>query len=185
MARTTRTGEDYVAAAPRDRLATAFGRSSNPIAVNGGSSPVPVPALAPAPADAAILPTRRAGLRSAKNPNKAAQSQHKTKSSQCEKVSKKTKTKAKPKPKPTKKECIICVTTRQVGHSAGRGFKEVEGSCEHFQNTCNVCIAKMVKEKITKRDLEEAVLVCPFSECEYVLDYNSITEVIFKGAREK
>ncbi|KAL1613250.1 hypothetical protein SLS60_001482 [Paraconiothyrium brasiliense] len=89
------------------------------------------------------------------------------------------------KPKPVKKECSICATTRQVGTSAGRGFKVVEGACEHFQNICNICIGKMVKEKIVKRDLDEAVLVCAFPDCEYVLDYTTIMGMIFKGAREK
>lgn len=90
-----------------------------------------------------------------------------------------------PKPKPVRKECIICVTTRQVSNCAGRGFKAIEDSCDHFQNICNVCIGKMIKEKIVKRDLDEAVLVCAFPDCEHVLDYNTIMQMIFKAAREK
>ncbi|KAF2438869.1 hypothetical protein P171DRAFT_436762 [Karstenula rhodostoma CBS 690.94] len=162
-------------AAPQPTPPTASGSAGNPISLRGSNSPAPAAPAIPAP------PTGRSGLRSAKSLGTVAVGQPTT---QGNRVAKAAPKKKEPKPKPIKKECFICATTRQVSNCAGRGFKAVEGACDHFQNTCNVCIGKMIKEKIVKRDLDEAVLVCAFPDCEHVLDYNTIRQMIFKGARE-
>ena len=86
---------------------------------------------------------------------------------------------AKRKPKPAKKECVICATTRSIGNAAGRGFRPLKDMCSHFKDTCNPCITKMIKDEMSRRDLEEAVLACPFPECEHQLDYNDLAKLIF------
>jgi hypothetical protein len=148
---------------------TNSGSIGNPISIRDSNSPAPA------------APTSRPELRTAKTLAKAAMGQPKMKGDRVGKAA----PRKKEKQQPVKKECIICVTTRQDGNSAGRGFKMIEGACEHFQNICNVCIGKMVTEKIAKRHLDEAVLVCAFPDCEHVLDYNTLMQLIFKGAREK
>ncbi|KAL5406318.1 hypothetical protein PMIN03_007883 [Paraphaeosphaeria minitans] len=154
--------------------ATGSGSSSHPISIRDSNSPAPAVPVNPAP------PAGRAGLRSERKLGKITAGQPVTKGNRAGKSAKKKE----PKPQPLKKECIICITTRQVSNCAGRGFKAIDGACDHFQNTCNVCIGKMVKEKIIKRELDEAVLVCAFPDCEHVLDYNTIMNMIFKAARE-
>ncbi|KAJ4358725.1 uncharacterized protein N0V89_003309 [Didymosphaeria variabile] len=171
MARTRGTGRAVEQSLPPSNT----GSSGNPTVLRGSNSP------APAAADAPALPISRSGLRPAKSLGRIIVGQQTMKGNRVEKAAPKKK---EPKLKPVKKECIICVTTRQVGNSAGRGFKAVEGACEHFQNTCNVCIGKMIKEKIVQRDLGEAILICAFPDCEHVLDYHTIMGLIFKGARE-
>ncbi|KAK7182255.1 IBR domain-containing protein [Paraphaeosphaeria sporulosa] len=168
MARKTATSRKAATAA------TGSGSSRRPISTRHRNSLAPAVPANPGP------PANRAGLRSRKKLGTIAVGQPVTKGNRVEKEAK-TK---EPKPQPVKKECIICITTRQVSNCAGRGFKAIEGACDHFQNTCNVCIGKMIKEKIVKRDLDEAVLVCAFPDCEHVLDYNAIMTMIFKAMRE-
>lgn len=150
-----------------------------PTASGSPSRPVPVANSNSSASAAPAHPAVRSGLRTVKPLGTVNVGQPSTDGNRVKKEVKKA------QPKPIKKECVICITTRQVNNCAGRGFKANEDACEHFQNTCNVCIAKMIKEKIVKQDLDEAVLACAFPDCEYVLDYNTIMQMIFKAAREK
>ncbi|KAF1965085.1 hypothetical protein BU23DRAFT_561360 [Bimuria novae-zelandiae CBS 107.79] len=148
------------------------GSSQNPILIRGSNSP---------PSEALPTPGNRRSMRlqSAKEEPQMTVAKRRTKGSRVVKAVEKAS-----KPKPVLKDCLICCTARPVINRAGRGFKTIEGTCEHFQNICNACIGTMINEKIVKRDLDEAVLACDYPECEHVLDYNTVAKLIFKVCRE-
>ncbi|KAF2867808.1 hypothetical protein BDV95DRAFT_162295 [Massariosphaeria phaeospora] len=88
----------------------------------------------------------------------------------------KTKTKRQPKAKP--KECIICATEK-----GPRCYRQLEGLdfCEYFRDTCLVCVQKQLKSKVLDRQLDDAVLECPFHDCDGVLDCEAVRQMVPKG----
>lgn len=88
-------------------------------------------------------------------------------------------------PEPVMKDCCVCWETRQVGDVAGIGFKVIKGSCEHIQDTCNVCIGTMIELEISERNLDEPVLACGIHDCEYVLKYQDIMQLISKADQDR
>lgn len=149
----------------------AAGSAQNPISIRDSNSPDTISVAAPAKDRTTRSKTSNRKPMSAAAPRVAA--------------SRVTKTTAKPKAPIEFKECLICTDNKRVGNAAGRGFRIIEGACDHFQNICNSCIGKMLKGKILSDNLEEAVMVCAFPQCEYVLDYGAIGLLVNKGMREK
>jgi hypothetical protein len=96
------------------------------------------------------------------------------------KVRKKSPT-PKKKERAKKRECSICATSKVVS----RSFGAPDDACEHLQNICNLCVAKMLKTKVAERQLKEAELYCPFPECGYSLDYTLLQSIVSKAAFEK
>ena len=91
---------------------------------------------------------------------------------------------AAPKPKkrkerPVRQECSICAATK----STLRSFKVPEdaNACEHFETICNPCIQKMLRTKVTERQLNEAELACPFPKCDHVLDFTALKKTVSKA----
>jgi hypothetical protein len=83
------------------------------------------------------------------------------------------------------KECVICAKTRPVVDSGGRGFRLLEGMCEHFKDICNNCITAMVQVKIETFDLNEAFLTCPFPDCDCRLGYYDLEKLMKKAAFQR
>jgi hypothetical protein len=79
--------------------------------------------------------------------------------------------------RPKKTECSICATTKLTG----RCFKAPVDTCEHFINTCTLCITNMLRVKVAKRRLEEAELSCPFPDCNHALDYTTLKVIVNKA----
>lgn len=84
-----------------------------------------------------------------------------------------------PRPKQTKKDCIICASGK-TGRSYPKLSQEVQ-ACVHFRDTCKLCIEKMLKAKITDHQLQENTLVCPFPDCEAVLEFQIIKKLVKEG----
>ncbi|KAJ4379148.1 hypothetical protein N0V86_005191 [Didymella sp. IMI 355093] len=90
------------------------------------------------------------------------------------------KTTAPPKPKklarPEKTECIICATAK----STKRSFKAsgMEGTCEHFESVCDLCIQKQIKTRISARQLTEVHLPCMFPDCDIILDHTGLNKIL-------
>lgn len=86
----------------------------------------------------------------------------------------------KKKKRPLRQECSICCTEKTVRSS----FKVPEDAdtCPHFETICSNCIQKMLRTKVTDRNLAEAELACPFPKCEHVLDYAAVKQAVSKAS---
>ena len=157
--------------------AAAEGSAQNPIGIRDSNSPEAPDRSTPAPTTKRATRSRGAKTCKMSTPARAGATPNRVTKAPA-------KTRTKPVSTPVKKDCVICAVTKQVGNTAGRGFKKIEGACEHFQNTCNACVSRMLKEKIVMGDLEEPVMVCVFPECEHVLDFAEVGKLIYKGVRE-
>ncbi|KAJ4987456.1 E3 ubiquitin-protein ligase dbl4 [Stagonosporopsis vannaccii] len=80
------------------------------------------------------------------------------------------------KARPLKTECIICATTK----STKRSFKtpNLDGMCEHFESVCDVCVQKLIKTKMSQRQLDDASLACVFPGCEVTIDHAQLKMVL-------
>ncbi|KAF2631317.1 hypothetical protein BU25DRAFT_334075 [Macroventuria anomochaeta] len=90
--------------------------------------------------------------------------------------------KLKKQARPEKTECIICAITKNTK----RNFKASndEGTCEHFESVCDLCVQKQIKTKITARQLTDAHLPCMFPSCDVVLDHTALKKVMSKALFE-
>lgn len=84
--------------------------------------------------------------------------------------------KQKPKPKP-RRDCVICANNR-----APQSFKVLENiqTCAHLHDTCKMCVERLIKAKVTDRRLHDAVLACPFPECDVVLEFTAVEKIVSK-----
>ncbi|KAF2128575.1 hypothetical protein P153DRAFT_376696 [Dothidotthia symphoricarpi CBS 119687] len=84
------------------------------------------------------------------------------------------------KERPVQTECLLCATTKNTA----RSFKVPvdENACKHLEETCNVCIQKILKMKIVDRQVNEAELACPFGNCNYKLDVPTLKSVVSKAS---
>jgi hypothetical protein len=142
----------------------------------------------PPPEEPTARPTKTKD-KSAKKPARDAQGRFiksETSTKPKEHHKKVEKTTAPPKPKkparPDKTECIICAATK----STKRNFKAsgLEGTCEHFESVCDLCIQKQIKTMMSARQLTEAQMPCMFPECNTVLDHTELNKILPKALFE-
>lgn len=170
---------DYRPVVPSNQV----GSANNPVVLED-TPPPQVPALRRTRAknDAASKPVRDAQGRffiKSKSAAKAKPDRNKvTKTVAPPKKEKKEKKQA----RPDKIECVICASTK----STKRCFKafHVKGICGHFENVCNTCVQKLVKTKISERQLAGAHLLCVFPGCEVRLDHAALRMVLPKAVFE-
>lgn len=82
------------------------------------------------------------------------------------------------KKRTTKRECLICATEK----GTARSFRAPNDVCEHLQDICSLCVAKMLKTKVAERQLREAEMGCPFANCNDSLDYAALQTILSKAA---
>lgn len=80
------------------------------------------------------------------------------------------------KARPLKTECVLCAATKLTK----RCFKasNLDGVCEHFEGVCNLCVQKLIKTKISERQLTDARLTCVFPGCEAAIDHKQLKMVM-------
>ena len=92
------------------------------------------------------------------------------------------------KDKKDKKDCMLCAESKTIGSLETRcGFTVLPEAklCDHFMDTCNTCVSKLVKSKISDRDLSDAALACPVPGCTHQLEFATVAKLIPKTVSEQ
>lgn len=73
------------------------------------------------------------------------------------------------------KTCCICADTKTPNYfRAPRGIR----LCQHFTDICKNCVEQLVDGKTENRDLENASLECPYPECEFVVEFRHVKQMV-------
>ena len=75
-------------------------------------------------------------------------------------------------PRRVKQECTICASTHAVHQFKVR--KYAAHSCEHLDTICSFCIRRILKAKVTERQLDHTGLACPFPDCDVVVEFAAL-----------